>query len=394
MIKNLLIQNFKCIKEFNQPLGGLTLLTGLNSAGKSSIIQALALLRQSIIDNEWGKALQLNGSLLQLGTMADIINRTQGRHGFSIAIQTDLGRCNWEVTSTDRTKENSAILKEISIKTPQSATSYSQAQLAAVDIHKLVPQGSKNSIDIEFIQSLKNILSTMIYISSERIGPREVYSARTPLSFPDVGSTAEKTALTLEQFEDAGINPALTVPGEVLPLKATVEYWMSQVFPDFKFQIKRLDGADLLIMSIASNSKNDFFRPTHVGFGISHVLPIYTACIAASPGQTILIENPESHLHPAAQSEMGIFLAKAASRGVQIIIETHSDHILNGVRRAVRDKTILSQEVLVYFLSHAREGQESIERILVKDDGKISRWPSGFFDQIDSDLEYLMQEPE
>jgi predicted ATPase len=78
MLKTLNIENFKCLNKFEREFGALTLLTGLNAAGKSSVIQCIALLHQSITENEWGRSILLNGSTVELGTMVDVIDRNSG----------------------------------------------------------------------------------------------------------------------------------------------------------------------------------------------------------------------------------------------------------------------------------------------------------------------------
>ena len=102
----------------------------------------------------------------------------------------------------------------------------------------------------------------------------------------------------------------------------------------------------------------DFHSPVHTGFGLTQVLPIVVAALSADEGDILLVENPEVHLHPAGQALMGQFLAKVALAGVQVIVETHSDHILNGVRVAVASKQLLgANDVAIHFFGAA--GAES-----------------------------------
>src|SRR5260221_6265573 len=106
---------------------------------------------------------------------------------------------------------------------------------------------------------------------------------------------------------------------------------------------------NLLTLGIRPNDATDRLRPQNVGYGLSHVLPILTACLGAQTGALLLIENPESHLHPSGQSAMGEFLAQVASAGIQLIVETHSDHVLNGIRRAVKRGQLTPQDVAIHF---------------------------------------------
>jgi predicted ATPase len=114
---------------------------------------------------------------------------------------------------------------------------------------------------------------------------------------------------------------------------------------------------------------------------------------ASPPGTLILIENPEAHLHPRGQSKMGELIALAASCGIQIILETHSDHVLNGIRKAVKYKKLDAEKVQInYFERYLQKGQPITEIITprIYPDGGIDKWPDGFFDQAEKDLMELL----
>jgi predicted ATPase len=215
------------------------------------------------------------------------------------------------------------------------------------------------------------------------------------LIYPDVGTQGERTPWCLEQFADESINPGLVREGIPKTVRLTVKAWMSQLFPGFDIEIKKIDGANLMTVGIRTSFGGDFFRPGNVGFGLTHVLPIITACIAARPGRVVVVENPETHLHPAGQSEVGYFLGLAASAGVQLVVETHSDHVLNGVRRAIRDGRIQSQSAKVFFFQSAPEpdgsARSEVTTIEIGQDGRVVSWPPGFFDQIELDLDDLFR---
>jgi predicted ATPase len=168
---------------------------------------------------------------------------------------------------------------------------------------------------------------------------------------------------------------------------------MGQLFPGFQLEVKRVDAANLVTIGIRTHPGGDFYRPTNVGFGLSHILPIFVAAVAMQPGRTLVVENPETHLHPAAQSLTGYFLAMAASAGVQLIIETHSDHVLNGIRRAIRDSRLKSDDAAIYFFSGERiESGAAFDNVTVDGAGRIKGWPPGFFDQMERDIDYIFHE--
>jgi len=136
------------------------------------------------------------------------------------------------------------------------------------------------------------------------------------------------------------------------------------------------------------------YRSTNVGFGITYTLPVLVALLSAEPGTILLLENPEAHLHPQGQVRIGELIARAAHGGVQVLLETHSDHVLNGIRLAVHSGKIPPDKVkLHYFRREERNGQAYVEVLLpqIDRDGRIDQWPDGFFDQWDKSLEGLLQ---
>jgi predicted ATPase len=126
-------------------------------------------------------------------------------------------------------------------------------------------------------------------------------------------------------------------------------------------------------------------RPANMGFGVSYALPILVAGLMMPASGTLIVENPEAHLHPAGQSRLGQFLARVAGSGAQVIIETHSEHIVNGIRlAAVEDRAISPEVVIVHFFGDSPEREPAA--ISLTGRGSLSSWPRGFFDQAEEDL--------
>lgn len=395
MFTNIDIENFKCLGRFNRPLGALTLLTGLNAAGKSSVIQSLALLRQTAVDGEWSKALHLNGSSVQLGTMFDVIDRNSGGDGFKLSLATSRWSGEWHTTSTDRMRDLVAAFSLLRVTCDGSVEEWTGDDLANIPVRRLIPESISLSAP-ELFDEMQFKLSSICHIGAERIGPREVYIVQSPLLYPDVGAQGEKTPWCLEQFSDSKINPSLQLPGVPDSVRLTVQAWMGQLFSGFQLNIERVSGANLLTMGVRTSPRGDYFKPTNVGFGLTHVLPIITAGVAATPGRLLIVENPETHLHPAGQSMIGSFLALASAAGVQVIVETHSDHVLNGIRRTIRDGRLNPEEVKIYFFhtetDESGETKSQVEDVDVDSRGRLTGWPAGFFDQIEADLDYIFHE--
>jgi predicted ATPase len=208
-----------------------------------------------------------------------------------------------------------------------------------------------------------------------------------------LGSQGEFTAHFLSINQDKKINSQLAHNSvQSGNLKNQVEAWLGEISPGTRVDIALHSAMDLVNLQYAYED-NIFYRSTNVGFGITYALPIIVAILSATSDTLILLENPEAHLHPRGQSKMGELIALAASCGIQIIVETHSDHILNGIRKAVRHNKLEADKVQInYFERYLKKGQPTTEIITpqIYKDGGIDKWPDGFFDQTEKDLMELL----
>jgi predicted ATPase len=144
-------------------------------------------------------------------------------------------------------------------------------------------------------------------------------------------------------------------------------------------------------------SKGTSVVPTNTGFGISYVLPIIVSGLIAQTDRILIVENPEAHLHPSAQSKIGYFLGIIANAGVRVIVETHSDHVINGIQLAVVKKAISNDKVTINFfnfnedISAIDKNQPEVISISIKEKGELTEWPKGFFDQSQIDYSQLIK---
>jgi predicted ATPase len=188
------------------------------------------------------------------------------------------------------------------------------------------------------------------YLGAERITPEESY----PLSENDVvkhrqiGKKGEYTAHFLYEFgnQDIPISELSHPCSKSQSLKDQVDAWMGEISPNININIRQVANAMTIKYSFGVSKE---YSPFNVGFGVTYSLPILTAILSSKPGAMIIIENPESHLHPQGQSQLGQLLALAANHGIQVIIESHSDHILNGIRIAVHGGKIKPEDVQLHF---------------------------------------------
>ena len=164
---------------------------------------------------------------------------------------------------------------------------------------------------------------------------------------------------------------------------------MRTLFPGCTLDLQHTPQSNAVTLGLRTSEATRFHNPAHTGFDLTQVLPIVVAALSASKGDIILIENPEVHLHPAGQALMGQFMAEVAHAGIQMIVETHSDHVLNGVRRAVKDHMLAADEVAIHFFRPRSEERAQVLSPTLDDSGNIDDWPEGFFDQFDKDASYF-----
>lgn len=369
MIRALRLQNFKCFEDQSLQFGLLTLLSGLNGTGKSSVIQSLLLLRQSYQQGLLPSiGLALNGDFTRIGTAKDALfeGAKEDKISFELAL-VDGKKATWHFNYN----READVLDLASPPVPQKAFKPS-------------------------------ILSDKLfhYLQAERIGPRTSFEMSDFLvrQHWQLGTRGEYTTHFLSLFERNDIpNPYLSHPeAKSLNLKDQVEAWMGEVSPGTRIDITSNSGMDLMSLQysfVMGNQVSNNYRATNVGFGITYTLPIIVATLSSIRGTLLLIENPEAHLHPKGQAKMGELLALASSCGVQVVIETHSDHVLNGIRLAVHGGRLDPKDIQLYFFQRQeKEGQTCTEVVSPRIDsnGRIDQWPENFFDEWDKSLEALL----
>ncbi len=370
MLKFIRIQRFKSLNDAQFPLAALNLFSGLNGMGKSSLIQTLLLLRQSFEKNTLpNKGLLLKGDYVSLGTGQDVFAENAEEETIKFTM-------NWDKKSPSQFSflyESKSDLQPLDRKT-------FNAESALFEEKSL------------FTKKFQ-------YLSADRISPKSSYDA-SDYSINDLNSLGNHGEYTAHYIAEYG-SLQLPIPALKHPeapssgLLDNLNKWMAEISPGIRIHAKLQPAMNVVSLNYAFQQGNDItadFKPQNVGFGLTFVLPVLTAILRATPGDLVIIENPEAHLHPAGQSLIGRLCSIAAKNGVQLFVETHSDHFLNGVRVAVREGMIPASEVKVFYLE---KGDTSVHEALVvnpeiDENGRIDLWPEGFFDENDRLLEKLL----
>lgn len=351
MIK-FIVKNFKCFIDATILLNRLTILVGANGVGKSSVIQALLLLRNSFeaYQNNTHQV-ALNNSRMMLGTADAVLCQMSDEQSIRLSLEDEIEGGN--MTSCYYTVDMDENQLNLNIK--------------------------------EFSHQGVSVITKpyFYYLCAERLGPRIAQSLQC-LPYIDVGSNGQYTAQVLSYLGGMlKIDENRMMKGtKNRGLQAQVNEWLSKILPGV--HVSATQDLNSMIAQIRIDNHRDMspILAPNIGFGISYVLPIIVAGLTVNSGSLFIVENPEAHLHPAAQSAIGEFLGLVAQSGVYVIVETHSDHVINGIQLFVAEHQDFHDKVTIQNFSLAQNSiQPFVDSLSINEMGELSDWPAGFFDQ-------------
>lgn len=354
---NLHIEGFKCYKNIDIPVSQLTVLSGANSAGKSSILQAITLLASAAKAKD---------------ALDKFIISTRLNSGMDLGIVDEIFYSG--IDKFDPSKNASKI--EI-----QLGSTLCDINLLEQDLKK----GDPTAINVHYTEELESVFKNgFSYISANRWGPHWdfVFSGEKA----DVcGVNGQLTAQCLFYNKEKMIDaPRCFTQKEELPLLKALNEWSSlYIFPDIEVDVNHVkESRDVRILYGKKGEQNKILSPTSVGYGLSYALPILIEGLLLPKNSIWLVENPEAHLQPKAQVQMGFFLSRIAAAGVRVIIETHSEYILKGISAALTlSPEFFKQEDIAVLMCSPDEEQPNIQRISITEKGiSKEQYPSNFFD--------------
>ncbi len=239
---------------------------------------------------------------------------------------------------------------------------------------------------------LKSFFTNSVrYIGPLRIDPESSYPISSTSFLEDVGLKGENTAAVFESLKMRDIQylpPSYFSNSANIPVPVTcslqdaVVAWLGYLGVAQNIESKDSDqfGHELQVCMSNRNKNHDL---TQVGVGVSQVLPIIVAGLLAKPDTTLIIEQPELHLHPKVQSRLGDFFLSLTQLGKQCLIETHSEHIINRIRLRIAEGSKSSpwqEATKVYFVQ--KDGSaSSFREVSINEYGAIPDWPEGFFEE-------------
>ena len=433
MFKQISMKNFKSWRETGPVrMAPLTGFFGANSSGKSSLLQMLLLLKQTSESSDPNLVLKtgsLQEGFVNLGTAHEITHRTETE--MSLGMVWDVNRPSISIPSSDR--DNKVRIKELNFKTEihaeeqriyvESLTYASGQDFSAIlarqpnnhyTIRVLVqgeeprrPQSrprvymkptkcygfSFEAIDfyrdtgylrfLEFLLEWK--LSQLYYLGPLREYPRRQYTwgGERP---SDVGLKGELVVPALIAGKNQKVYESERKT-KFNGLQARVAKWLVDLDLANDFKVQPLyGGSNLYNVKLRRNQNSPEVLITDVGIGVSQILPVLVLCYYVPEGSTIILEQPELHLHPSVQAGLAdVFIDVMKKRKVQIVVESHSEHFLRRLQLRLAEEQVVPEDTALYFCE-MRDGESILTELDVDMGGNVRNWPEDFFGDLAGDV--------
>lgn len=412
MLNRIEARNFKSFKHLDYKCAKLNLLTGLNGAGKSSFVQLMLLLRATanrVCERSPRIHLPKTGVAKTFGDIKYCYDASNAPIVFSVdysvadshdryKVIREIVPCHNELGSVQKSKE----------------VSFEPLQFETVEQNKLY--------------GYMDVWRRMTYVEAFHVKPKDVHDGNhfsCEQWFSDGKTFDPEGRYVIEFLCNYGDrltlregNPMAHLDSEFRPSRSCdcqerestllnqINAWLNELSPGASLCVNRIElgDEDNYIFNVGFGNEDDFrkFKPQNVGLGISYVLPVLSILLASAPNDILVIENPEAHIHPKGQSKIGELIARAVSYGVQVFVETHSDHVINGIRVAVRDGMLKPEDVNIAFFERkeylkddAKDSDDieiysEIRNIKIDDNGSLSEYPEDFMDEWNNQLLELM----
>lgn len=440
MISKIYLRNFKAFDEVSVDLAPLTFLLGPNNSGKSSIIASLRLLAQTIDSSDSSVSLLLNGRMGDFGTYRDIVfGNHRGRpiyveiyfefQGKSIYRGNVLEKVwhwnegqKWKVRLAleykYRTQRREIILKEVHVqengkdKVVTKFSKDSERQLFEKIGPKIVPSSLKATLSRWLrMQNFIPVPGAGVLFLLKEGESKKFVTAEVEKALSDVSKIGRKIAIEMRNIDYLGpmrVPPSRTylftgerrhrigASGEntasIIAMDSVrrgarsrriafrVSEWMRKSGIAEEIKVTLISDRHYEIR-VKHPLTNEFENIADVGYGISQVIPVLVGGYNMAAGSIYLIEEPEIHLHPRAQSELGDFFLDLYQGGVQALVETHSEHLILRMQQHVARGSIPPEHIRIYYVYP--EGGKKIVKLLRLDEfGRfLDEWPLGFFSE-------------
>ena len=428
MLKRLELRNFKNWREADLTFGRVTGLFGANSSGKSSLAQFLLLLKQTAESSDRAAALSLNGPFVRLGAATDAVHAHDQSRAIEFALDFDPGAAvavgespGGAGTAIARSRDL-AVRAEIEIHdgalrsrslayrvgdaeftlerndggadftltadTPGSEFSFARVQgrppklPGPVKTYRFPDSARTGFRNSGFLADLEAAFEKELG-RLHHLGPLREHPQRDYLwarSRPDdIGEKGERTIDAILAAQAAGETQNLRPRARRRPFSHVIAHWLRELELVEEFRVEEIaPGSNRWQAKVRSRKGGPDAMLTDVGFGVSQVLPVVTLLHYVPEGSTVLLEQPEIHLHPLAQAGLAdVILHAAAHRRIQIVLESHSEHLLLRLQTRIAEGQVAADDMKLYFCG-AKGGASRIEPLELDMLGSILNWPDRF----------------
>jgi hypothetical protein len=431
MITELSATNFKSWRKIDAMwLAPLTGLFGTNSSGKTSILQLLLMLKQTLESSDRAQVLEFGDekSLTNLGSFREVVygHEKPGSMDFSLrwslpkplvikdpdtatrtlfttrqlAFSCEVGENGADRLAVSnlayeldnqtfelRRKSQGGAKYELS--SDRNGFHFARTQGRPWDLPAPVKfygfpdqvysyfQNAGFLADLQL--ALENLFGQVYYLGPLREFPQRYYTWRG--SEPaDMGRRGERVVDALLAARQSGATISLGQGRKRQTIEERVAYWLKRLGLIHSFSVEPIAvGSNIYQVKVQKTPSSAQVLITDVGFGVSQILPVLALCYYVPEGSVLLLEQPEIHLHPSVQSGLADVLIDAMKhRRLQIVVESHSEHLLRRLQRRVADETIGPDKTALYFCEAADDGSR-LKRLEIDLFGRIGNWPKDFF---------------
>lgn len=439
MLIQLSLENFKSWRSTGPiKLASVTAFFGANSSGKTSILQSLLMLRQTVEDPDRNQVLTLNG-IADLGTYQDIIYAHNQDDPLGIHLEWISDSPIEVVDLVQRARKKSSVVTKSDHFSIDAHIEIRPTAASVVDISYTIGDSSfrldrkkddkyeLSSEDWDFVRNpgrpwplprptkfygfpdevrlyyqnasflsdlelqFENSCKKIRYLGPLREDPRRqyIFTGGAP---QDVGRRGELAISALVSSSASnrkisrGWNRNHSRRLKSIPLEQVVAEWLKELGLIESFEVEKLDDRGTLFrVAVRRTTSSTPVMLTDVGFGVSQVLPVLVLLAYAEPGDTVILEQPEIHLHPAVQARLAdIILEAALAREIQVLVESHSEHLLTRLQRRIAEQDfsnglrVSAEDVAIYFCSQSNDESE-LRELQLDLFGNITNWPEEFF---------------
>ena len=421
MITHIRMKNFKSWKDSPKvELAPLTGFFGTNSSGKSSLLQMLLLLKQTAERSDLEEVIFFGNesSLVNLGSFREVIHGHKAEEKLELefgctiqnlftikvsdeAIDIDSFIFATSIRETNRspvvknicytvgTEGNHKIIwqnDEIYYRNPQNPGANYLGNLRIKSFYGSSESGTTRALGAVqgFSFAFEKLFLHTYYLGPTRVDPRRRYSwsGSHPEHIRQWGNQ------TIAALLSARVRKLKTLhKAEELPIEERVSYWLQEMELAHSFSLDWVSqGSTEYEVRIQKSPESAPVTLVDMGYGLGQFLPVLVLCYYAPKGSTLILEQPGIHLHPKVQSQLADLLIEVIKeRNLQILIESHSEHLLNRLQRRIAEEKISYNQTALYFCRND-EGVSNIERLDIDEFGNITNWPENFFGDEMGDL--------